>query len=324
MGARRRLSDEPSALGGTKYTTTGPNLTLICTAISACSIFGADFPYCFFLQGPNDTPSGPPTSMGNQAAASQWDALALNGLSGPGSHPNRWDYHDPSHHMKMESKGGGVISSGLPMPMLTASHGRNSPNFQPQKVSRTSFEAPPTSRPPVEASIGAPWFNLWELTPEVVSPDGGTKVIIVGSPSPGFEMSGGLYADIGGQKVPVDVLQAGMLSFTAPQRSPGHVQVTLTDSSSRALSSSAILKFQYPRRASCSDAARPRFDSGRMSSVRASALPEHSELDERSNLQQLDLIRNFLSTKSDQAGGPGLGKRHSEAGSAFESHMSGQ
>ena len=225
--------------------------------------------------------------------------------------------------MKMESKGGGVTSTGLPMPMLTACHGRNSPNFQPQKVSRTSFEAPPTSRPPVEASIGAPWFNLWELTPEVVSPDGGTKVIIVGSPSPGFELSGELYADVGGQKIRVDVLQAGMLSFEAPQRSPGHIQVTLTDSSGRALSSSAILKFQYPRRASCSDAVRPRFDSGRMSSVRASALPEHSELDERNSLQQLDLIRNFLSTKSD-AGMIGLGKRHSEAGAAFDNHMSGQ
>jgi len=272
-------------------------------------------------EGPNDTP---PNSVGNQAAVQQWDALALNGLMGPGSHQNRWDYHDPNQHAK-ESKGGSMSSvGGLPMPMLTASHGRNSPNFQPQKVSRTSFEAPPTSRPPVEASFGAPWFNLWEITPEVVSPDGGTQVIIVGSSSPGFEISGELYADIGGQKVPVDVLQAGMLTFTTPQRSPGNIQVTLTDSTGHALSSSALLKFQYPRRASCSDATRPRFESGRMSSSRVSALPEHPELDERNNVQQLDLVRNFLSTKADPGQVVSLGKRHTESGGTFDSHLSEQ
>jgi hypothetical protein len=209
--------------------------------------------------------------------------------------------------------------------VLTASHGRNSPSFQPQKVSRTSLEISVTNRAPLEASIGSPWLNIWEMSPEVASPDGNTRVILAGSPSPGFDMIRELFVDVGGQKVPATILQGGMLAFIAPQRPPGHIHIMVTNSFGHVVSSSTVLKVQYPRRASCSDALQPREEKRRgLSAVWAAALPEHPE-NNNNSVHQVDLVSNFVSTKTEPSNGhigaaPSLtsAKRRSDAGGMMD------
>lgn len=90
----------------------------------------------------------------------------------------------------------------------------------------------------------------WEISPETVRPEGGEKVLIVGSPSPNIDLADRLFVDVDGQRCEAAVLTSGVVSFIAPPHEPGTASLTIRDERGRLMSACADLKFAHPRRAS--------------------------------------------------------------------------
>eukprot|EP00193_Tetraselmis_chui_P000676 CAMPEP_0177757558 /NCGR_PEP_ID=MMETSP0491_2-20121128/3705_1 /TAXON_ID=63592 /ORGANISM="Tetraselmis chuii, Strain PLY429" /LENGTH=481 /DNA_ID=CAMNT_0019273213 /DNA_START=519 /DNA_END=1964 /DNA_ORIENTATION=- len=105
-------------------------------------------------------------------------------------------------------------------------------------------------RPSLDDSAASPQdtghFSIWEISPQAVSVNGGDKVLIVGSPSPGCELRGGLYVEVDGVRCNTQVIQSGVISFMTRPHARGLARVVIWSASGQVLSSTAAMEFCEP------------------------------------------------------------------------------
>eukprot|EP00873_Tetraselmis_striata_P044374 jgi/Tetstr1/464638/TSEL_009392.t1 len=95
----------------------------------------------------------------------------------------------------------------------------------------------------VSQQVGAPIFSVCEVSPQVVSVQGGDKVLVVGS---GCELNSGVYIEVDGVRCTSQVVHAGVIGFYTRPHPKGLARIVIFSASGNTISSTAALEFAEP------------------------------------------------------------------------------